>query len=102
MGDNRIRLLYIQAMRLSETQVEKLVKSIVKGLTEKGFIEVQDQLHNTIKDIIIKNFEDEKHIEKEAQAMMEKLASQMSDDIDRHKMFHMIKKKIAAEKKFVL
>jgi len=89
-------------MRLSETQVEKVAKSIVKGLTEKGLIEARVELASIIKDVIMKNFEDEKHIDKEAQNMMEKLQSQMSDSIDRHKMFHMIKKKIAHEKKFVL
>ena len=89
-------------MRLSETQVEKLARSIVKGLTEKGFVEVQEGLVSIIKDIIFKNFEDEKHIEKEAQNMMEKLGSEMGDTIDRHKMFQMIKKKIASERKFVL
>ncbi len=89
-------------MRLSETQVEKLAKSVTQGLTEKGLVEEYKGLHNMIYDVIIKNFEDEKQIDKEAQAMMEKLQSQMSEDIDRHKMFHMIKKKIANEKKFVL
>ena len=89
-------------MRLSETQVEKLARSIVKGLTEKGFVENQGELTSLIKDIILKNFEDERHIDKEAQNLMEKLGSEMGDTIDRHKMFQMIKKKIASERKFVL
>ena len=52
-------------MRLSETQVEKVAKSIVKGLTEKGLIEARVELASIIKDVIMKNFEDEKHIDNE-------------------------------------
>ena len=89
-------------MALFQVQIDQISKMIASHLSEKNCIEANPEVLRIIKDTLQKNFDDEKSIELAAQKLMQELSSQMTPDMDHRKMFLMIKKKIAKEKKFIL
>ena len=89
-------------MALFQVQIDQISKMIASNLSEKNCIEVNQEILRIIKDTIQKNCDDEKAIDIQAQKLMQELSSQMGEEIDHRKMFLMIKKKIAKEKKFIL
>ncbi len=100
--DLRETVLYRTFMGLTETQINKLAHLVTSNLEKKGFVQSNSQISKIISEVIVGNFAQEKVIEAEARKMLDQLGNQLPDDVDRHKMFLMIKKKVAQEKKFVL
>ncbi|MBI2609431.1 MAG: DUF507 family protein [Deltaproteobacteria bacterium] len=89
-------------MSLFQVQIDQIAKMIASNLSEKNCVEVNQEVLRIIKDTIQKNCDDERAIDIQVQKMMQELSSQMGEEIDHRKMFLMIKKKIAKEKKFIL
>ena len=92
-------------MRLNSFQIESLAKKIIGGLDEKKAIQFREGKEVALKkviEVIEKDFEKEKLLEQEVHAMLDKLEKEQSDGFDRHKMFKMLKQKIAQEKRIVL
>ena len=93
-------------MRLRPDHIQKISELIVKNLKSHHLLELKvpeaNVLDKTVA-VITKNMEAEEQIDLEAKKMMEKFRSQIeSGDMDERKVFQMIKKQIAKDKKFVL
>lgn len=92
-------------MRLNSFQIESLAKKIIGGLDEKKAIQFREgkevALKKTIQ-VIEDDFEQEKLLEQEVHTMLDKLEKEQKEGFDRHRMFKMLKQKIAQEKRIVL
>jgi hypothetical protein len=96
---------FSQTMRLNSFQIESLAKKIIAGLDEKRAIQFRDGKEVALKktiEIIEKDFDKEKQLEQEVHARLDQLEKEQSEGFDRHRMFKMLKKKMAEEKRIVL
>lgn len=94
-------------MKIRPEQLDRLVDDILKAYRAKELIKFKQPeatVRAKIRDTIAKNFHDEEVIEEEAREMLASHAGDMrrAGDMDQHKMFLMIKQKIAQKKGFVL
>jgi hypothetical protein len=92
-------------MRLKEPQVKQLCQKVLLTLRSKQLIilkkseaEVLAKMH----DIFVKDLRVEDDINKEAQKLLDQYEKQAGGDIDRQKMFLMIKKQLVKDKKAVI
>lgn len=103
--DFMLRSAFSQIMRLNTFQVESLCKRIIAGLEEKKLVEFRDGKEKALKkaiEVVEGDFEDERDLEAEVNKRLDALESEQSEGFDRHKMFKMMKKKIAEEKGIIL
>lgn len=94
-------------MKIKPEQAEKLADRILKSYRAKEMIVLKAEesaVRDKIKKTILQNFHDEEVIEEEARAMLAAHAGQMrqAGEMDQHKMFLLIKQKLAEKKGFVL
>ncbi|MDO8644254.1 MAG: DUF507 family protein [bacterium] len=92
-------------MKMKKEQILRLAGRIARHLKERGmtFPAGEEAVVHRIERVVTQNFEEEEGIERQARQMMEKLQMEVSaGKIDPHKMYIMIKKQIAKEKKFIL
>jgi hypothetical protein len=94
-------------MKIKPEQADRLVDEILKGYRVKELIKfkaAEPEVRAKIRDTIIKNFHEEDVIEEEAREMLASHAGDMrrAGEMDQHKMFLLIKQKIAQKKGFVL
>lgn len=92
-------------MRVSEEEIARIVQKILAVWKEKKLAEVTSSDHQTLeflKATFLKNMQVEDQLNKDAEAMMSKYEKQMTGDMDRRKMFQMIKNQLAKERKIVL
>ena len=91
-------------MKLSNHQLEVMISLVFKFWKEKNIatFKVDEKVAFQRALEVLKNeFETEKKIENEAKAMVEQLEKQ-NPDIEPHKMYLMIKKKLAKDKGLIL
>lgn len=96
---------FSQTMRLNTFQIESLSKKIINEMAEKKvltFRESKDEALRRAIEIINEDYEEEKALEAEVHKALDKLEAQGTDGFDRHKMFKMMKQKLAEEKRIVL
>jgi len=84
-----------------------LADLILKSYRAKELIVLKAQesaVRAKIKDVIVRNFHEEEAIEEEARSMLSTHAGQVrqAGEMDQHKMFLLIKQKLAQKKGFVL
>jgi len=84
-----------------------LAELILKSYRAKELMVLKAQesaVRAKIKNIIVQNFHEEETIEEEARQMLATHAGQVrqAGDMDQHKMFLLIKQKLAQKKGFVL
>lgn len=93
-------------MRLKTHEIERLARSIIDTLhTRKLFIAKVElpQLRQRVIDIMQANMEAEVKLEAEVKAMMGQFEAQIQrGEVEYHRMYQMIKTKLAKERKFVL
>lgn len=92
-------------MRLNSFQIESLCKRIINGLEEKKLIQFRDGKEKALKravEAVEADFESEKALEAEVNSRLDVLEKQQTEGFDRHKMFRMMKHKLAEEKGIVL
>jgi uncharacterized protein len=94
-------------MKIKPEQAEKLADRILKSYRAKEMIVLKAEesaVRDKIKKTILQNFHDEEVIEEEAREMLATHAGQMrqAGEMDQHKMFLLIKQKLAEKKGFVL
>lgn len=92
-------------MRLNSFQIESLGKKIMNELAEKKVLTFRDSKEAALRraiEIISEDYEVEKELEQEVNKALDKLEAQGTDGFDRHKMFRMMKQKMAEEKRMVL
>ncbi|MFQ5541651.1 MAG: DUF507 family protein [Candidatus Binatia bacterium] len=93
-----------QPMKIKPEQIDRLVDRLLKNYRTKDMIVLKTNeatVRAKIVEIITKNFRDEEAIEDEARKILAAHASE-ARDADQHKMFLMIKQKLAQTKGFVL
>lgn len=93
-------------MKLKDTQIEKVAHLILSRLKERQLVELrvsESKIIEAIVKVFHANQSAEMKIDDEARKMLEAARSKMgSVEIDERKMFLMIKKQLAKDKKFVL
>lgn len=94
-------------MKIKPEQLDRLVDDILKAYRAKELIKLkvaEPAVRTKIRDTIAKNFHDEEAIEEEAREMLASHAGDVrrAGEMDQHKMFLLIKQKIAQKKGFVL
>jgi hypothetical protein len=94
-------------MKIKPEQLDRLVDDILKAYRAKDLITLkapETTVRAKIKETLVKNFHDEEAIEEEAREMLASHAGDMrrAGEMDQHRMFLLIKQKIAQKKGFVL
>ncbi|MBY0314200.1 MAG: DUF507 family protein [Bdellovibrionales bacterium] len=92
-------------MRLNPFQIESLSKRIINHLEEKKLITFRESKEKTLRralEIIQSDFDEEKQLEAEVNAKLDELEKNPQEGFERHKMFRMLKRKMAEEKGIVL
>lgn len=92
-------------MRLKKEQVAFLAHQIVQHLQKAGctFKAEEARIIERVEGVIQKNIDDEFRIEDEVKKLMEQYRAQLaSGDADPQRVYQMIKKQVAKEKKFIL
>ena len=95
-------------MRLKEEQIQRLADKVISDLTEASLITLKSERGaalNAIKAAIIADIKAEETLERDAETLLDQTLRSMGSGaagIDRHKMFRMIKEKLAKDRKIVL
>ena len=93
-------------MRLKKEQIQKLAHRVTQALSQSPDVKFKvsaDQIDLGIQEIIFKNMNDEELIDAQVKKLMGQYESQIaSGQLDRQKVFQMIKKQIVKEKNFIL
>ncbi len=92
-------------MRLNQFQIESLSKKILSALEEKRLVTFREGKEKALKktiETIETDYEEEKQLELEVNNALDRLERQQTEGFDRHKMFKMMKKKMAEEKGIIL
>lgn len=96
----------VKGMKLSSTQIDRLVRSILKELKEQNAIETfkvpEEKVFKKAVEVILENIEEERQLERDTHKMLDDLEKKSPGGFERHKMFLMLKKRLAEERKFVL
>ncbi len=91
-------------MKIKPEQIDRLADRLLKNCRAKDLISLktgEETVRKKIAQIITQNFREEEAIEEEARKMMDSHAGQ-TKTMDQHKMFLLIKKKLAEKKGFNL
>ena len=92
-------------MKMTQNHIESLVRRVLLNL-EKGhhitFNKSKEAILARGKEIINKDFEKEAELEKEVMRMVDEIEKEQGDQFDRHRMFKMMKKKVADERGIIL
>lgn len=92
-------------MRLKEAHVKQICHAVIVSLREKKLMTLkkgENEVLNRMVSIFLNELRIEDEINKEALAILEKNAAKMGDNIDREKMFQLIKKQLVRDKKVIL
>lgn len=91
-------------MKLSQNQIQRLVQHLFAEIKSSNVIELKAEdavIKSTILAVIQKNIEEESKIDQLVEGMMDQLERQ-NQEFQRHKMFPLLKKKLAEQRGFVL
>lgn len=92
-------------MRLKEFQVKQICQKLLLNLRSKQLINLKKPDTETITRMVaifIRELKIEDAINKEAERLLNEYASKASGDIDRQKMFQLIKKQLIKDKNVVI
>ena len=90
---------------MTQNHIEGLVRHVILGLKQKNLVKLNQSKEAVLKragEIIKANFEEEDQLEQEVMKMLDEIEKQQTDSFERHRMFKMLKKKIANERGIVL
>ena len=92
-------------MKIRQEQVERVCRLVLEGLKQKKLItfkvpemKVYEKLVHTFQ----ANLKEEEHIDEEAKGILEERLENSDPNLDRQKMFLLIKRKLAQDKGFIL
>lgn len=93
-------------MKIKQEQVEKVCRLILEHLKEKKMIMLkvpESQVYQKLVQVFTNNLKQEEAIDQQAKRILEETLEQSNQDqLDRQKMFLMIKRKLAKDKGFIL
>ena len=91
-------------MKIKPEQIDRMAERLLKSCRSKELIILKADeaaVRKRIGEIIAQNFRDEEAIEEEARRMMDSHAGE-TKSLDQHRMFLLIKQRLAEKKGFVL
>lgn len=94
-------------MKIKPEQIERLVDQLMKTYRADDLMIAKardNEVRTRIKEIVAQNFREEETIEEEARRMLASHAGQVKKvkEMDSHKMFVLIKQKLAQKRGFIL
>ena len=92
-------------MKIKQEEVQRVCRLILEKLKEKKMITFkasEKKVYDVLVETFLKNLEEEKSIDTKARAILEENTQISDQDVDRQKMFLMIKRKLAKDRGFVL
>lgn len=92
-------------MKWTRLQIERCVRHIFTELKAHNVLipkGPEEKIFSRAAELIQKEFDKERELEKEAHQIVDDLEKKNSGGFERHKMFLMVKRKLAKEKKVVL
>jgi hypothetical protein len=92
-------------MRLKESQVKYICQNVLLTLRSKQLItldKTDSQILSKMEAIFLAELRIEDDINKEAERLMEQVARQGGVDVDREKLFQLIKKQLIKDRKVVI
>ena len=95
----------VRSMKLTQNHIESFVRHVILGLEKKKLLTFNKPKETILKragQIIKTNFEEELQLERDVMKMLDNIEKQQTNQFERHRMFKILKKKIADERGFVL
>ncbi len=92
-------------MRLNETQIRLVCQKLLHTLRGKQLIHLkanEAEILSKMEEIFAKDLKVEDQINEEAEKILEQYASKAGSDLDRDKMFQMIKRELIKKKNAVI
>ncbi len=92
-------------MKMTQNHIESLVRRVLLPLEKSNIISFnksKDAILARAKEIIIKDFDKEAELEREVMRMLDDIEKEQGDNFERHRMFKMLKKKVAEERGIIL
>lgn len=92
-------------MKLTSGQIQRISEKILNQWKTQGLItfKVDEKIVlKTIVDTITNNFKQEEQLDSDVNQLMDSMEQQHEGQFQRHRMFPMLKQKLAKERKFVL
>lgn len=92
-------------MKLTTSQIQRLSEKILKQWKAQNLItfKVDEKIVlKTIVDVITLNLKKEEQLDQDVKDLMDQMEREHEGQFQRHKMFPMLKQKLAKERKFIL
>lgn len=92
-------------MKMTQNHIESLVRRVLLELEKKKLVtfnKTKEAVLNRGKEIINADYEREAVLEQEIMRMLDDIEKQQTDQFERHRMFKMLKKKVAEERGIIL
>lgn len=92
-------------MKLTTSQIQRLAEKILKQWKSQNLIsfKVDEKIVlKTMVDAITLNIKTEEQLDRDVNALMDQMEREHEGQFQRHKMFPMLKQKLAKERKFIL
>ena len=92
-------------MKLTTSQIQRISEKILKQWKAQNLItfKVDEKIVlKTIADVITLNFKKEEQLDQDVKDLMDQMEREHEGQFQRHKMFPMLKQKLAKERKFIL
>ena len=92
-------------MKLTTSQIQRLSEKILKQWKAQNLItfKVDEKIVlKTIVDVVTLNLKKEEQLDQDVKALMDQMEREHEGQFQRHKMFPMLKQKLAKERKFIL
>lgn len=92
-------------MKLTQAHIESLVRRVLINLEKKQLIQFNKSKEAVLqkgREIIDADFAKEAKLDEEVMKMLDQIEKDQTDQFERHRMFKMLKKKVAEERGFIL
>lgn len=92
-------------MKMTQNHIDSLVRRVLIELEKKKLVtfnKTKEAILSRGKELLNEDFAKEAELDKEVMRMVDDLERQQGDQFERHRMFLMLKKKVAEERGFVL
>jgi hypothetical protein len=92
-------------MKLTTSQIQRLSEKILNQWKTQNLITFKSDekvVLQTIKDCITADFKNEEALDRDVHVMVDKIADEHGEGFQKHKMFPILKQKLAKERKIIL
>jgi uncharacterized protein len=93
-------------MRLRREMIQYLVQAIARDLSDKGCVQMQgerERMEEVVREVITEDLQVEDRLNDEVKALLSAFSNEFTrGEADYHKMFTMVKRKLAQERGLIL